>query len=159
MTALSVLDVSVGVANFGLGGLTYKTFDFTPSTSYPTGGEPFTAANAGFTTITFVLPTQVAGYHIAYDYTNSKFLFYQSASHTHNLYLKDGDVADGATTRVNAGANLLGANGASYTVTGVAAGATTHGGVQGVAAAAATQVPNATDLSAAVFRVLVFGVK
>ncbi len=41
------------------------------------------------------------------------------ASHTHDLLLKNAAVADGATTRVNAGANLLGANtGGDLTVTG-----------------------------------------
>lgn len=41
------------------------------------------------------------------------------ASHTHDLLLKNAAVADGATTRVNAGANLLGSNtGGDLTVTG-----------------------------------------
>lgn len=41
------------------------------------------------------------------------------ATHTHNLLLKNAAVADGATTRVNAGTNLLGANtGSDITVTG-----------------------------------------
>lgn len=41
------------------------------------------------------------------------------ATHTHNLLLKNAAVADGATTRVNAGSNLLGANtGGDLTVTG-----------------------------------------
>ncbi len=40
-------------------------------------------------------------------------------AHTHDLLLKNAAVADGATTRVNAGTNLLGANtGADLTVTG-----------------------------------------
>lgn len=47
-------------------------------------------------------------------------------NHTHNLLLKNAAVADGATTRVNAGANLLGANtGSDITVTGAGA----NGGV------------------------------
>lgn len=55
------------------------------------------------------------------------------ATHTHNLLLKNAAVADGATTRVNAGANLLGANtGSDITVTGSGA----NGGV--VAASAGT---------------------
>lgn len=54
-------------------------------------------------------------------------------THTHDLLLKNAVVADGATTRVNAGANLLGANtGSDITVTGSGA----NGGV--VAASAGT---------------------
>lgn len=48
------------------------------------------------------------------------------SNHTHDLLLKNAAVADGATTRVNAGANLLGANtGGDLTVTGAGA----NGGV------------------------------
>lgn len=53
--------------------------------------------------------------------TNSAPTFTGSAlaTHTHDLLLKNAAVADGATTRVNAGANLLGANtGGDLTVTG-----------------------------------------
>lgn len=54
-------------------------------------------------------------------------------THTHNLLLKNAAVADGATTRVNAGTNLLGANtGSDITVTGSGA----NGGI--VAASAGT---------------------
>lgn len=52
-------------------------------------------------------------------------------THTHNLLLKNAAVADGATTRVNAGANLLGANtGSDITVTGSGA----NGGIVAVTA-------------------------
>jgi len=52
-------------------------------------------------------------------------------THTHNLLLKNAAVADGATTRVNAGANLLGANtGSDITVTGSGA----NGGIVAVSA-------------------------
>lgn len=54
-------------------------------------------------------------------------------THTHDLLLKNAAVADGATTRVNAGANLLGANtGGDLTITGSGA----NGGI--VAASAGT---------------------
>lgn len=54
-------------------------------------------------------------------------------THTHDLLLKNAAVADGATTRVNAGTNLLGANtGSDITVTGSGA----NGGI--VAASAGT---------------------
>ncbi len=55
------------------------------------------------------------------------------ATHTHNLLLKNAAVADGATTSVNAGTNLLGANtGSDITVAGSGA----NGGI--VAASAGT---------------------
>lgn len=60
--------------------------------------------------------------------TNSAPTFTGSAlgNHTHNLTLKNAAVSDGATTRVNAGTNLLGANtGSDLTV----AGAGANGGV------------------------------
>lgn len=68
------------------------------------------------------------------------------ATHTHNLLLKNAAVADGATTRVNAGTNLLGANtGSDITVTGgganggiVAATAGTPSGTASLAVAAPT---------------------
>lgn len=70
-------------------------------------------------------------------------------THTHDLLLKDAAVADGATTRVNAGANLLGANtGGNLTITGSGA----NGGI--VAASAGTpsgtiSAPTFTSTSAA----------
>lgn len=49
------------------------------------------------------------------------------ANHSHSLFLKNAAVADGATARVNAGTNLLGANtGSDITVAG---GAATNGGI------------------------------
>lgn len=58
-------------------------------------------------------------------------------THTHNLLLKNAAVADGATTRVNAGANLLGANtGSDITVTG--------GGANGGIVAASAGTPSGT---------------
>lgn len=65
-------------------------------------------------------------------------------THTHNLLLKNAAVADGATTRVNAGANLLGANtGSDITVTGSGA----NGGI--VAASAGTPAGSVTLAQAA----------
>lgn len=64
-------------------------------------------------------------------------------THTHDLFLKDAAVADGATTRVNAGTNLLGANtGSDITVAGSGA----NGGI--VAASAGTPA-GSLSLSAA----------
>lgn len=60
------------------------------------------------------LIVQFMGASIAGTFTGSAL-----ATHTHNLLLKNAAVADGATTRVNAGTNLLGANtGSDITVAG-----------------------------------------
>ncbi len=72
----------------------------------------------------------VGGFLFDYDVVNAKLRMIQSAgtpAHTHDLLLKDAAVVDGATTRVNAGANLLGAN-TSADITVVGGGA--NGGVK-----------------------------
>lgn len=70
-------------------------------------------------------------------------------NHTHDLLLKNAAVADGATTRVNAGTNLLGANtGSDITV----AGAGANGGVANASAgtpAGTVSAPTFTSTSAA----------
>lgn len=119
------------------------------SLTYPSGGVPLTKASMG-------CPNNIAsgvimqgmsgdGIIYKYDFVNNKIRMYRSAgftpvgtndaltftgsalgNHTHNILLKNAAVADGATTRVNAGANLLGANtGGDLTITGAGA----NGGV------------------------------
>lgn len=44
--------------------------------SYPTGGEAFTAANLGLRTIDLMLVSPRSGFAFDYDYTNSKVLAY-----------------------------------------------------------------------------------
>jgi len=53
-----------------------KVVDFTPSTSYPTGGEPITPASLGFTTIDFVIvsKTSITDNSFGWDYTNNKLV-------------------------------------------------------------------------------------
>lgn len=59
------------------------------------------------------------GSYVVVRFLASAFTGSALATHTHDLLLKDAAVADSATTRVNAGANLLGANtGGNLTVTG-----------------------------------------
>lgn len=78
---------------------------------------------------------QNGGAWVLMQFMGATFAGSALATHTHNLLLKNAAVADGATTRVNAGANLLGANtGADLTVTGSGA----NGGI--VAASAGTPV-------------------
>jgi len=90
--------------------------------TYPAGGIPITIAKLGCPNIVEslnVVDQGTSGYKFQYDSTNSKLVITQSPSHTHNILLKNAAVGDGATTRVNAGANLLGANtGGDLTVTG-----------------------------------------
>jgi hypothetical protein len=104
--------------------------------TYPAGGVPLTKAKMGCpnTVESLVVYDQgTSGYKFQYDTANEKLVMIHSGSHTHNLLLKNAAVADGATARVNAGANLLGANtGSDITVTGGGANggvvATTIGG-------------------------------
>lgn len=119
--------------------------------SYATGGLALTAAQLGLNAkdpnFNVTIQSKL-GYVFHYDHTNQKVLAYQAAAHTHDLLYKDADQADGATTRVNAATNKVGANtGSSITVTGQAAGASAHGGVLGIAAGALAEVANTTDLS------------
>jgi len=131
--------------------------------SYPTGGY---TVPAGFFALKRILGVQIIGINAAgsgivsleWDFTNGKLLAFQSnlAAHSHPLTLKNAAVADGATTRVNAGTNLLGANtGSDITVAGGGA----NGGVQNSTAANQNlvQVANATDLSAVSCRLMGFG--
>lgn len=76
---------------------------------------------------------QNAGAQIMIQFSAPAFTGTALGTHTHDLLLKNAAVADGATTRVNAGTNLLGANtGSDITVAGSGA----NGGI--VAASAGT---------------------
>ena len=90
--------------------------------TYPAGGIPLTKAKLGCpNTIEslHIVDQGTSGYQFQFDSTNTKLVIIQGASHTHNLLLKNAAVADSAGARVNAGANLLGANtGSDITVTG-----------------------------------------
>jgi len=140
-------------------------FNVLLDSSYPTGGY---GASLGLsaarifgarTTIlgAVCIAVNAAGSGIVsliWDYANNKLMAFRStgASHTHDLLLKNAAVADGATTRVNAGANLLGANtGGDLTVTGSGA----NGGIVAATAGAANlvQVSNGVSLSAVTARI------
>lgn len=90
--------------------------------TYPAGGVPITIGNLGCPTVCesmSIVSQGTSGYFFAYDSVNAKLVISASPSHTHNILLKNAAVADGATARVNAGANLLGANtGGDLTITG-----------------------------------------
>jgi hypothetical protein len=149
-----------------VGDLLWAAADITFDSSYPTGGEPLTVADLSFDDLEpYAQMMQLicgarSGYSFSYDFANQKLKVFTVAAHTHDLYLKNADVADSAGARVNAGANLLGANtGTSLTVTGQAAGASAHGGVLGVAAAALAEVADTTSLSTLTVRALAWAAK
>lgn len=124
--------------------------------TYPAGGVPLLKGSLG---CAYVIDSLViedkggSGYSIDYDKVNAKIRMFQAPaisgghthsvpSHTHNLFLKDADQLNGATTAVNAAPNKLGANtGSDITVTGVA-GTSGSGGI--VAVAAGTSGSNST---------------
>jgi hypothetical protein len=127
----------------------YGTVNF--DSSYPPGGEPVTAnmfkLGAGDFDVR-IFPA--AGYTFEHNKATGKILAYRIGVHTHSLHLNNADVADGAAARVNAGANLLGANtGADLLVEGVA-DTTGHGGVLQNTASALSEVSSGVDLSAVV---------
>lgn len=90
--------------------------------TYSAGGIPLVIGNLGCPNTVqslVVVEQSTSGYKFQYDSTANKLIVLQSGSHTHNILLKNAAVADSATSRVNAGANLLGAGtGSDITVTG-----------------------------------------
>ncbi len=151
------------IAELQLGTHRGKIFDVTFDSSYPTGGEDVSKASVGLQNITGALHLGAAdatgaGIVPVYKPSTNKLLAMRAnqSAHTHDLLLKNAAVADGATTRVNAGANLLGANtGGDLTVAGGGA----NGGVQANTAAdvALSEVANATNLSTVTTRLLFIG--
>lgn len=107
--------------------------------TYGAGGVPITLALVGMPNIIedlIIYDNGISVYVWSYDRVNMKLTATQAPvqTHTHNLLLKNAAVADGASARVNAGANLLGANtGSDLTVTGGGA----NGGVVSTTLAAA----------------------
>lgn len=124
--------------------------------TYPAGGIPIVIGNMGCPVEVQsmrITGTGGSGYEFSYDRANSKLLLYQTASHSHPLSLKNAAVADGATTRVNAGANLLGANtGSDISIAGGGA----NGGV-GSGGSGASAEPSAVAIVAQVIEVEVIG--
>lgn len=98
--------------------------------TYPTGGVPLVIGNLGMRAILesfSVDDNGISSYGFSYDKVNQKLVMFAVGAHAHDVLLKNAAVADGATTRVNAGANLLGANtGSDVTVVGAGA----NGGVK-----------------------------
>ena len=124
--------------------------------TYPAGGIPITIGSLGcpVTVESFnVVDQGTSGYEFQYDTANNKLIITQGPSHSHSLTLKNAAVADGATTRVNAGTNLLGANtGSDITVAGGGA----NGGVQATTIGANSEVTSLA-IAAQTIIAVVFG--
>lgn len=115
--------------------------------TYPTGGVPLTIGN-------FACPRQVDSFQVddnggsvygaSFVKSTGCLKLFALGSHAHNLLLKNAAVADGATTRVNAGTNLIGANtGSDITVA--------QGGANGgVVASAAGTDPSEQEVASSV---------
>lgn len=132
--------------------------------TYATNGIAVTPAQLGLGTIYSFVIDPAGGYIFEYVASTGKVKAYTPGgitAHTHDLFFNNAEVADGATTRVNIGSNLLGANtGADVTVTGVA-DTTGHGGIVqagAVAAAVGSEVANSTNLSGVTFNWRAIGI-
>jgi len=148
--------------------------------TYPAGGIPMTKAKMGmFADLSAMIPVgnATAGYVFQFDKANQKLMVLSSSvsstaahthttpAHAHDIVLKDATQADGATTRVNATANKLGANtGGDITITGAGANGGVQNSAAGVsgssgAAVTATALAQATGaaLAAQSINFLVFG--
>lgn len=125
--------------------------------TYPAGGIPFNKSLMGTPNdleSLNVFSTEGGGYQVDYDFTNQKLRLYQTGAHTHDLLLKNAAVADGATTRVNAGTNLLGAGtGSDITV----AGAGANGGVKNSTAAAFGEIGTGVAVAATTLKAEIIG--
>lgn len=128
--------------------------------TYPANGIPLTKAKLGCPNVIeslVIVAKGTSGYQFSYIAATEKLLLMQAPlqTHTHDLLLKNAAVADGASARVNAGANLLGANtGGDLTITGGGA----NGGVVSTSqpAAALTQ-PSTVAIAAQTIEVEVIG--
>lgn len=124
--------------------------------TYPAGGIPLTIGNLGCPSAleSFdIIDQGTSGYQFKVDLTNLKLIMVHSGAHSHSLLLKNAVVADGASTSVNAGTNLLGANtGSDITV----AGAGANGGVQNTTIGAMTE-PTGVAIAAQTLIVEVIG--
>ena len=121
--------------------------------TYPANGIPLTKGKMGCPVVVEslrVVDQGVSGYVFTYDQSAEKLVVLRTAAtatHTHALHFNNADVADGATTRVNVGTNLMGAGtGADIAVAGVA-DTTGAGGIVAAAAFAAATLAQASTVA------------
>lgn len=115
------------------------------SKTYSAGGIPLVIGNLGCPNVVeslVVVEQGTAGYLFSFIQSTNKLAIFQSAaaSHGHILFLKEGDVADSATSRVNTGANKLGANTGSNITVGTIASTAASGGIINATIAAGSLV-------------------
>lgn len=127
MAGLGTADVTYTVKNFRRLGnsLVHNRVQLAfgdSAKTYSAGGIPLVIGSLGCPNTVqslTIVEQSTSGYKFQYDSTANKLIVMQSGSHTHNILLKNAAVADSATARVNAGANILGANtGGDLTITG-----------------------------------------
>ena len=157
MTALVAGDVTVTIERREIVGKLRRNrvkIQFGDSSlTIPSGGVPMPAASAfgmkqRLDYLTVYDSNDASGIMWKYDATNNKLRAWvaPAQTHTHNLLLKNAAVADSAGARVNAGANLLGANtGGDLTVTGGGA----NGGVVSTTLGAAASTEDVSSAIAA----------
>lgn len=131
--------------------------------TYPANGIPITKAKLGCPVDVqsmVVVDQGTSGYKFQYDQSAEKLVIVQAPaqSHTHALHFNNADVADGATTRVNVGTNLMGAGtGSDIAVAGVLNTSGAGGIVQTTLAAAALAEASAVAIAAQTIEVEVVG--
>lgn len=119
--------------------------------TYPANGIPISKGKMGCPAIIesmVVVDKGTSGYIFTYDQSAEKLVVTQAPiqTHSHDLFIRDNTVADGATTRINVGTNALSSNtGANFTI----AGNTTTGGVLNATLAAAAMSEASTVAIAA----------
>lgn len=120
------------------GGLRIKRVVMTPSTSYPTGGEPITATQAGLTSILTIIPAGDAAGRLWVYQGNGKVKAYRTAAIT-----VAGGAAAAGTDALSVKANVLNKESASAATV--------------VAQGDLAEVASTTDLSATTVELIVLG--
>jgi len=113
--------------------------DVAMDSSYPTDGEALTPQQFGLTVLNFVLPSPASGYLFEFDHANSKLKAFTPTS-----------------LSMAGTAGTAGANNTVMKVSDTAIGVSGTGTAAAVKNAA-TEVANATDLSAVTVRVIAIG--
>ena len=106
--------------------------------TYAAGGIPLVIGSLGMTTTVEsmdVVEQGTAGYLVQFISSTNKLAIFQSASHTHALFVATGAGTSG-TTSIQAGTAATGVfnSGGSISIPGIAAAAGTIGGIVNVAA-------------------------
>lgn len=128
--------------------------------TYPTGGVPLLPGSLGCPNVidSFVVDDNGGSiYEFSFVKSTNALKLFGNGTHAHSFLLKNAVVADGATTSVNAGANLLGANtGSDITI----AANNANGGIQNSAIGtdgAQVEVASSVAPAAQTLKITVYG--